>query len=342
MNGLRISAAGMVTAVGLDAPSSCAALRARIDGFAETRFAGPGGEWLRGAAVPLPRQWIGEKRWAHLAAGALLEVLKQSNNRRNVEVILCLPEEDRPGRPILDADSFLHRVQKILGLDYSLRSKVVTHGRPSGIVALSTARKALARDPNHEIAILGVDSYLTGRTIQHYLSQQRLLTADNPEGFLPGEAAAAVLCRGAGPGMNVGGIGLSREEAHFLNGQDENGFNLPLRGEGMAAAYKAALSEAGLGLHEIGVKIGDLIGETFWFKQSELASLRTQRERSEVHPIWPIAAALGNIGAAVVPVMLGWALAAVRKDYAHQKPLLIESSADDGACGVAIVGGLSA
>jgi hypothetical protein len=75
---LHIHGAGMVTAVGLDAPSTCAALRARLDGFRETRFVGPSGDWLIGAAVPLPRNWIGVKRMAHLAAGAIVEVLRQA------------------------------------------------------------------------------------------------------------------------------------------------------------------------------------------------------------------------------------------------------------------------
>ncbi|RSK41019.1 hypothetical protein EJA01_00195, partial [Rhodovulum iodosum] len=51
---LHILAAGMVTAVGLDAPSSCAAMRAGLDGFCETEFVGPDGAWLVGAPVPLP------------------------------------------------------------------------------------------------------------------------------------------------------------------------------------------------------------------------------------------------------------------------------------------------
>lgn len=342
MSRLIVSAAGMVTAVGLDGPSSCAALRARIDGFAETRFAGPAGEWLRGAAVPLPRQWIGEKRLAHLAASAVVEVLQQAHDPTGVALILCLPEEDRPGRPIKDAEAFLRQVESILDRPAAKRSRVIAHGRPSGIAALTRARKMLAEGQAREVMILGVDSYLTGRAIHHYLGQKRLLTADNPEGFIPGEAAAAVLCRADGPGLVVGGLGLSREEAHIFNRRDEDGFDLPLRGEGLGAAYQTALAEAGIGLHQVGVKIGDLIGESFWFKQSELASLRNQRERSDVHPIWPIAAALGNIGAAVVPLMLGWAQAAVQKEYAQGKPLLIEAAGDDGACGVAVVGRVAA
>jgi hypothetical protein len=98
---LHIRAAGMVTAVGLDAPSSCAALRARIDGFRETRFVGPSGDWLIGAAVPLPRNWIGQKRMAHLAAGAIAEVCAAvPGAEAEAALILCLAEEGRPGRPV--------------------------------------------------------------------------------------------------------------------------------------------------------------------------------------------------------------------------------------------------
>jgi hypothetical protein len=61
--GVNILSAGMVTAVGLDRASACAAMRAGLDGFCETQFIAPGGAWLLGAPVPLPRNWIGENGW---------------------------------------------------------------------------------------------------------------------------------------------------------------------------------------------------------------------------------------------------------------------------------------
>ena len=94
---LHIRAAGMVTCVGLDAASSCAAMRGRLDGFAETRFMGPDGEWLIGAAVPLPRNWIGVKRMAHLAAGALSDIERQHPGTiAGTPILLCLAEEAAP------------------------------------------------------------------------------------------------------------------------------------------------------------------------------------------------------------------------------------------------------
>lgn len=333
---LHIRAAGMVTAVGLDCASAAAALRARLDGFCETRFAAPGGEWLTGAPVQLPRNWIGEKRLAHLAAGAIVDAFSQAPEAQDgCALILCLPEKDRPGRPIRDDAGFARQVLDCAGLSAATKTHVVAHGRPSGFVALEQARRLLAENRAAHVLILGVDSYLTAQSVAHYLAEGRLLTPENANGFIPGEAAATVLCSRAGP-LRLSGLGLSREKAFIYNRLDEEGLDRPLRADGMTAAYQAAFAQSGRRHSDIGIKIGDLIGEAFWFRQTALAMLRTQRELSDVQPIWPVAASLGNIGAAVVPLMLGWAFEAKRKGYGGTLPILIEASSDDGACAAAI------
>src|SRR4051812_45825132 len=96
---IDIVSIGMVTAVGLDAPSSCAAMRARLDGFQETRFPGGDESGLIGAPIPLPRNWVGERRMAHLAAGAISEAFEAVPEARGqTALILCLAEEDRRGK----------------------------------------------------------------------------------------------------------------------------------------------------------------------------------------------------------------------------------------------------
>src|SRR5690606_24332542 len=168
MTGLHIQAAGMVTCVGLDAASSCAAMRGRLDGFAETRFMGPDGEWLIGGGVPLPRNWIGLKRMAHLAAGALSDLKRQHPAALDgAPILLCLAEEDRPGRPVPDPVALARLVAEILNLAALPRLQVIAHGRPSGFVALDRARRLVAagEDP---VVILGLDSYLTAQSVAHY------------------------------------------------------------------------------------------------------------------------------------------------------------------------------
>ncbi len=339
---LHIVATGMVTAVGLDAPSTCAALRARIDGFRETRFLGPAGDWLVGAAVPLPRNWIGTRRLAHLAAGAIVEALAAApGHEADAALILCLAEEGRPGRPVTDPAAFARMLGEIAEIPTTTRTRVIAHGRPGGFVALQTAHKILAEGQARAVVICGVDSYLTGQSVAHYLGQNRLLVPGNANGFIPGEAAAAIVCTlaspGGGPGLRVAGVGLAREEAFLYNGRDEGGLDLPLRGDGMARAYSHALEEAGVKLSDTTLKVGDQSGEKFFFQQSALAVLRLQRERSEVQPLWAMGASVGNVGAAVVPLMLGWMHTATQRGYAGGA-ILVEASGDDGACGAAIVG----
>ncbi|MER9218289.1 3-oxoacyl-ACP synthase [Mesorhizobium sp. M0644] len=324
---------GMATAVGLDAPSACAAMRARLDGFQETRFASTPEGWLTGAPVPLPRNWIGEKRLAHLAAGAITEAFESVPQARGqTALILCLPEEDRPGRPVRDNSRLVRRIGDIVEIEPHRRSRIVAHGRPSGHVAFDHARKLLASGEAPYVMIAGVDCYLTARTIAHYLDKRRLLTADNPNGFIPGEAAAAVLCTLSGRGgFQLFGLGLSREAASIYNNSD-----LPLRADGMTAAYDAAFRETGIDMSRLGYRISDLIGEQYYYKQTALASIRLLRGRHEFQDLWSPAESLGNIGAAAVPLMVGMAWTAARKKYAAGNPVLVEASSDEGACGAAV------
>jgi 3-oxoacyl-[acyl-carrier-protein] synthase-1 len=330
---LDILAVGMVTAVGLDAPSSCAAMRARLDGFQETKFLESGSSWLVGAPVPLPRYWIGEKRYAYLAGAAIGEAFeKVPEARGQTALILCLAEEDRPGRPVQDNGSLLRRIAEVTETKLHA-SRVVTHGRPSGHVALDQARKAITSGQVPYVMIAGVDSYLTPPAIAYYRNENRLLTADNPNGFIAGEAAAAVLCAPSGYGdFSLFGLGLSREQASIYNTED-----LPFRADGMTAAYSTAFQETGIEMNRLGYRIADLIGEQYWFKQSTLANLRLLRGRHDFQDFWSPSESLGNIGAAVVPLMIGMAWTAARKGYAAGNPVLIEASNDAGACGAAVL-----
>ena len=69
------------------------------------------------------------------------------------------------------------------------------------------------------------------------------------------------------------GLGLTRELAAIYNKED-----LPLRGDGMTAAYRAALDQTGIEMNGLGYRISDLVGEQYWFRQTALASLRLVRD----------------------------------------------------------------
>lgn len=272
--------------------------------------------------MPLPRNWIGEKRMAHMAAAAICEAFEAAPQARaDCALILCLAEEDRPGRPTPDGPRLAARIAEIVEAPAHRRTRIVAHGRPSGHVALQQARKLLAEGEVSHVMIAGVDSYLTTRAIAHYLAANRLLVPGNPNGFIPGEAAAALLCAPSGGALRLYGLGLAREEAFICNPAD-----LPLRGDGMTSAYRAALGESGIAMNRLGYRIADLIGEHYWFKQSALASIRLVRGPAAFQDIWSPGESVGNIGAATVPLMSGMAWAAARKGCAAGDPVIVEAS----------------
>ena len=333
--GVNIISCGMVTAVGLTAASSTAAMRAGIDGFQETQFMAPGGDWLIGAPVPLPRDWVGEKRLAHLAAGAVVDALDgQPAARADLQIILCLAEEDRPGRPVRNVERFGQRVLEFAGLPRTIKLHVVAHGRPSGVVALERVRRMFARGEAEHAVIVGADSLLSGPTIAHYLRAQRLLTADAANGFIAGEAAAAVLCKAGRPEhFGLTGLGLTREEAYLYNPEDK-----PLRADAMTQAYRDAMEQAGFtDFGYVDFRICDATGESYFFKQSALAMQRTMRVHRDPQDIWTPTDCVGNVGAAIVPLMVGWGLTAFERGYAVGDVVLVEATGDTGACGAAVL-----
>jgi 3-oxoacyl-[acyl-carrier-protein] synthase-1 len=330
---VNILSAGMVTAVGLDRAASAAAMRGGLDGFQETDFLAADGEWQLGAPVPLPRNWIGEKRVAHLAAGAVVDALDGFRDKiSDMSVIMCLAEESRRGAPVRNPDGFARKLISYSNLPAGTKFETVQYGRPSGFVALERANRILRKSPEAHVLIVGADSLLTGPSIANFIRQQRLLCGSNANGFIPGEAAAAVLCTGGPPKqLAMSGVGLARELAYLYN-EDE----LPLRADGMTNAYRAALEASGITFDRIDYRISDLTGEAYFFKQTALSMQRLLREHRELQELWTPAECVGNVGAAAVPLMIAWALEAAKKRYAPGNPVLIEAAGDDGTCGAAV------
>lgn len=331
--GVNILSAGMATAVGLNRAASAAAMRGGLDGFQETGFLAADGEWQLGAPVPLPRNWVGEKRVAHLAAGAVVDALEGFRAQiKSLSVILCLAEETRRGAPVRDPDSFARKLIEFSGLSQHTSFETVEYGRPSGFVALERASRILRKNPDDHVLIVGADSLLTGPAIAGFIQAGRLLDGSNANGFIPGEAAAALLCTGGPPTqLAMTGLGLNRELAYLYNAEE-----LPLRADGMTSAYRQALEGSGITFDRIDYRISDLTGEAYFFKQTALSMQRLLREHRELQELWTPTECIGNVGAAAVPIMIAWALEASVKRYAPGNPVLIEASGDDGTCGAAV------
>lgn len=329
MKPVAVLATGMITGVGLTAPATCAAIRAAVSGFRETKFIAAAGDWVIGSPVPLDPPVRGRQKLVHLAAAAVRECLAGAPGIKAsaTPLLLCVAEPGRPGR--LDGldDRLFAEVQDALGVQFHPRSGVIARGRVGGAVALARARQLIHDDGVARCVVAGVDSLLVGPTVTAYEARGRLLTKKHSNGFLPGEAGAAVLLgpagAAAGPEFRCLAVGFGREPAPIESDD-------PLRADGLVEAFRGLGRDAGLSLDDADYRYTDCNGEQYGFKQDRLAIARTVRRLKarfdHLHP----ADGIGEVGAAVGPCALGLALAAARGGYAPGDGVLAHFSSDDG------------
>lgn len=326
---LAIAGSGMVTGVGLSAPATCAAIRCAIDGFKETRFLDSGGEWIMGCEVPLEEPWRGTTKLAKMLAMALRECATSNGELKleSVPILLCLAEAERPGRLQDLTDRVSEQVTEELGIQFHENSTVIARGHVGAAVALLQARRLIYEEQIPQVIVAGVDSLLVGSAISAYEERDRVLTSQNSDGFIPGEAAAAVLIRRpatrAGPQLICRGLGFGVETATEDSGE-------PLRADGLVSAITSALADAGCEMGDLDFRITDISGSQYRFKEAALALSRVLRKRKEEFDIWHPADCVGEIGAAVGAVLMVVAENACRKGYSSGHRILAHIGGDDG------------
>lgn len=318
---------GLVSSVGLSAPAACAAIRAGVANPTETRFVDATGEWVMAHQVPLPHPWIGRTRLMRMATMVIEECLAgiPRCDWTRIPLLLCVAEQERPGRLEGLDDVLFKEIQQELSAEFAASSAILAHGRISAGVALNHARRLLSSTAAPYVLVVATDSLLSWPTLRVYDAGDRLLTPANSNGFLPGEGAGAVLVgRPSGnAALSCLGIGFATEAAHVDSEQ-------PLRGSGLAEALAAALSDAGLEMHDMDFRITDLAGESYYFKEATLALARLLRRRKEEFDIWHPAEFIGETGAVAGIAVLCVAEAAGRKKYAAGPNILAHMANDAG------------
>lgn len=327
---VAVLGSGMVTGVGLTAPATCAAIRCGINNFNETHFIDRFGEKIVASEVPLEQPWRGLTKLAKMAASAVRECLdalpKPPKPDGSLPLVLVIAEEDRPGRLPGLGGPLLFSIERELGLKFHADSSVVAQGRVGGAVGLLRAQKLIEERRHARVILCGVDTFLTAPTLSTYDERGRLLTPRNSNGFIPGEAAAAILLGSSDTAetcvVACRGLGFARETATIESDQ-------PLRAEGMVQAMKSALAAAGIGLEQVDYRISDLSGEQYRFKEVTLATTRIRRDHRVGFGVWHPADCIGEVGAAALPSMLGVLHGGARKRYLPGPTFLAYLSNDD-------------
>jgi 3-oxoacyl-[acyl-carrier-protein] synthase-1 len=318
-----------MTSVGLSAPAACAAIRASLTNHTETKFVNRAGEWIMAAQVPLEQSWRGATKLARMVAPAIAECLDgiPPSELRSLPLLLCVAEKEREGR-FDEIDGYLiDEVSSTLNVEFDATlSAVIPYGRVAVAVALSQARRLVQEQRATRVVVAAVDSLLVAATLGAIEQQGRLLAPDNSNGFVPGEAAGALLL-GADipdePRLLCTGVGFA-EEASSIASEE------PLRAAGLTAAVKQALGDANCDLNDLDFRITDNSGEQYYFKEAALTYSRIARFRKEAFEIWHPADCIGETGAAIGAVALAVADAACRKGYGRGPGILFHCGNDAG------------
>jgi 3-oxoacyl-[acyl-carrier-protein] synthase I len=325
MRPVAILRSGIVSGVGLNAASTCAAIRCAIDRFEETRFLDAAGEWIVGSYVESPRPFRDVERLIQLVALAIRECLAGCEvSPQSIPLLLCVAERSRAGRFVdLDQELYQGLVER-LGTRFHPASALIPKGRVAGALGLIMASQLLHDQRVPMCLVAGVDSLLIAETLSSYEERGRLLTTDNSNGFIPGEAAAAVLLGIPGQGTELvcQGWGAGRERATIESEE-------PFRADGMTQAFRAAIADSGMTFKDLDYRLADLNGEQYGFKEATLAFTRTSRNVKPSFELWHPADCIGEVGAAIGPCIFGVALAASQKGYAPGSNVLCHFAADD-------------
>jgi 3-oxoacyl-[acyl-carrier-protein] synthase-1 len=325
---LAVLSTGLITSVGSTALTSCAAFRAKISNPSETRFIDSTGRWIMAHQVELGAPWRGLTKLARMAAIAIEEALRDVPRRqwREVPLVLCLAEKDRPGRMDGLDEKLVPMIESELGAHFSEHSAIVTQGRVSTAVATLGARRLIAEDKTQRVLIAATDSLLSWPTLNSYEREDRLLTARNSNGFMPGEAAGALLLGHPDAGeahLRILGLGFGRERATASSEE-------PLRADGLAEAIKTSVREAALPLQAFDCRVSDAAGELYYFKEASLGLARVLRTLKPDFPLIHPAECTGQTGAAAGPIVIASTWHAALKGYGAGPGSLLVFSDDDG------------
>src|SRR6516162_3324612 len=327
---LAIRARGLVTPVGFNAAATLAAIRAGIRNVNQTNlWDSQTGTYLAAGKVPLPQWYVGLGKLADLVAPAILECLEaaQPIPPQSIPILLGVAPAERAFRlPGLDSE-ILAEIEHRLGFRLQAASKVIPRDHVSVVVGLREAGELIESGQAPCVIVAAVDSLLQHDLKNRYLSERRLLTPANSNGFSLGEAGSAILVvseDASHEDLHILGTGLARETATIESDR-------PLRAEGLVQAIREALHMGGATYDDLDFRITDLNGEHYKFKEMTLAMMRfPRRPKRRLFDLWHPIENIGDVGAAVGPVVLAIALHASQKGYGTGPTALCTFGNDDG------------
>lgn len=331
---LYIAGMGMVTAMAPSVEGSFAAFRAGISGYSLTNYRN-GGKPVTMALVndslfesfefenPEPGDIynLRHERMVAMSLIALNQCLADNTTQSPVHFTCALPEDFRkdnafsPLLPVLE-----HNLQP--WFSRSLARYICT-GRCAGLEAVDFSFRYLQDLAPDYLVLTSADSPHDESIVSLY--GQRLLSSDSGDGFVPGEAACALLLT---PDIKLAQIrdgcvvalhqpGSGFEEGHFSS-------DAPYKGEGLDGAFKAALQN--LPAQSIEAVYSCMNGENYWAREYGVAFLRNKNKFVDELKIEHPADCFGDLGSATGLALTAMAVEDLHRNRFMRKCLVYASS----------------
>jgi 3-oxoacyl-[acyl-carrier-protein] synthase I len=346
---LLIASCGAVTAVGLTAEQTCAAMRARVAGFEASMYLPPPARPVTVARVPAAQRLkLQPSRWLlSMAELALRDCLGGFAARPGrIALVLSVPDPHRQHAALrsLTATGLLDSLQQRLQMRFHPLSCVTDEGHAAVIKGFALARQILAGGEVDLCVVGGVDSLVNGDDVERLQRADRLHGETNPQGVIPGEGAGFVglsmrgSATGTGPLAQILGIGIALERDTILGERFSTGV-------GLREALENAVRDARCSEPDFSFRSSDANGERYRAWESLLCATRFYRSPRVQMPMWSVAASVGDVGAAAGALAVIAAAMGISRGYAPGRYAMCEASSDNGlraACALASAPGAPA
>lgn len=343
--GAELLGVGMMTPVGVTAPSTAAAIRAGIIRTRETplldlRFRPYIGAFIPEEHLPEPDLPAArglaarEQRMLRLALPALREAAEGLT--RPVPLMLGLPEGSAAGKhePVPFLKALSHASGLALDMD---RSRCFPKGRAAGLLALDAAVRLLDEGRVPDVLVGGVDSLLDPMTLAALEGEGRIRQHGPVDGLIPGEGGVFLWLGRPGSGKRLNRRPVARIVATATGTEPGHRYSRePYLGEGLAEACRLLFAAIPAGLPPVRCVYAGFNGERFWAKEWGVTFLRSRERFVESYEIAHPAENVGDPGAAYGPLMVGVAALGLRKGYC-KGPVLVWCSSDHEARGAALL-----
>lgn len=352
-----ITGLSMITSVGRDVVSSCAAIRSgisrprEIDYFEvldlESQDAVPlVGHPIRGFTEGFNLVGL----WIRIAKVCLLDLIKQENlpDKSDIKfwqktaLIGSLPYinddrflSDEDATTDLVKETYLYQLHEELDIAIPLSNlHVVCMGHTAAIAAIAVAKDLMSSANIERVIVLAVDSYLDTLTLEWLYKYNRLKTSANPIGLSPGEAGACFLLestsacnkRNAPVYALVEGFGIGKEINNYFS-EEVN------RGVGLSRVIEQSLNNTSLDLPFIGDLISDQNGENWRARELAGARILMSKILNMDSPLIFPSMSIGDVGSASGGIFICIAVRSFIKHYSHGKWALILTSTEHGDVG---------